>query len=80
MRIPPVVVRGIQVTEYLLTALGRQVSHPVQLRAGPGQVGALLHGPQPVPLVPAAAITRRLPRPRPPLRPHELALLQRHVP
>jgi len=42
LRVPPVVVGTVELAEYLLRALGAQVGHPRKVRAGVGEVAALL--------------------------------------
>src|ERR687897_2922125 len=45
LRVPPVVVGAVELAEYLLGALGGQVGQPRQVRAGLGEVAALLGRP-----------------------------------
>jgi hypothetical protein len=42
LRVPPVVVGAVELAEHLLGALGGQVGQPGQVRAGVGEVAALL--------------------------------------
>jgi hypothetical protein len=42
LRVPPVVVGAVELAEHLLRALGGQVGQPWQVRAGVGEVAALL--------------------------------------
>jgi hypothetical protein len=46
LRVPPVVVGAVELAEHLLRALGGQVGQPRQVRAGVGEVAALLGGPE----------------------------------
>jgi DNA-binding CsgD family transcriptional regulator len=62
--VPPVIVGAVQLTEYLLRRLCRQVCNPVHLGAGLREMSALLNGPH--------GVTALLPR--------ELALLKGHIP
>jgi hypothetical protein len=64
LRVPPVVVGAVELAEHLLRALSGQVGQPRQVRAGVGEVAALLGRPD-------GAST---------LIPGELALLQCQVP
>jgi hypothetical protein len=64
LRVPPVVVGAVELAEHLLRALGGQVGQPRQVRAGVGEVAALLGRPD-------GATT---------LTPGESALLQCQVP
>src|SRR5687768_12675182 len=45
LRVPPVVVGAVELAEHLLGALGGQVGQPWQVRAGVGEVAALLGRP-----------------------------------
>lgn len=45
LRIPPVVVGTVELAQQLLRALGGQVGQPRQVRAGVGEVAALLGRP-----------------------------------
>jgi hypothetical protein len=48
LRVPPVVVRAVELAEHPLRALGGQVGQPRQVRTGVGEVAALLGGPESV--------------------------------